>query len=207
MTGAQRQTEEQEDERAFHVLGDVLAGTRVPLDACTSKTMLVVLDVDTDTLVTPSAFLVHRGTQKQRRPLSYSRRFAPAIVSELMWRANVERVTSPIVIGLPAGNVPKVPLFSTWSYAAVLVWLVPSPSAVKLIVRRSPEAWREPYVRDIPSEGPFALRELPEWCPAKTSWTTLDVALSCPSCGVSSTRYRELADALVCSACGRSFKR
>jgi ATP-dependent Clp protease adaptor protein ClpS len=49
------------------------------------------------------------------------------------------------------------------------------------------------------------LPRIPRASQSAAPWTVLDEALECPCCGVASTRYRKLADALVCAGCGRSF--
>jgi hypothetical protein len=196
------------DVRAFDRLREVLEGRWRPrLDGTSSKTLRVVLGArEADASITPERFIIHFGAQKQRSPSSYYRRLAPGVVSEILERASIDSVAGPLVIGLPAGEVPSMGTFFEWAYGPKLVWIVPAERSVKVVVRASPERWRAPFTRPVPGEGPLALRELPEWAPKEPAYRDFAPPLSCPRCGAPSTRYRSLEDALVCGACGRSFE-
>lgn len=123
--------------------------------------MRLILGAETDCIVTQTAFSVHFGPKRQRHPNTYYRRVGPRIVSELLSRARVQNVTRPIVIGLPAGDVPGFAKARVWSYSPTTAWIVPSEEAVTIVVRRSPTHWRLPYVGAIPSHGSLALVALP----------------------------------------------
>lgn len=73
---------------------------------------------------------------------------------------------------------------------------------MKIIVRACPEPLTIAFVKPIPGEGPLALREMPLLVPEYTKLTT---AAPCPHCGTTATRYRNVAGALICLACHRSF--
>jgi hypothetical protein len=196
-----------EDERAFVTLREVLAGRRrLRLDARASKMLRILFSASaSEAEITAERFVVHRGDTKQRRPSSYERRLAPPVVSELLVRASVDVVTSPVVIGLPEDAVGAAS-DTSWRHGPALVWIVPDEHAVKLLVRTSPERWRAPFVEAIPASGPLALRELPAWSP-DVRYLDLERALACAACGVAATRYRDLGSALVCLRCSRSFVR
>ncbi|HVH42670.1 MAG TPA: hypothetical protein VM925_10010 [Labilithrix sp.] len=196
------------DGRAFVLLRDILAcRRRVPLDGRSSKVLQMLLTGSAaDALVTADVFAVHLGPQKQRRPNVYFRRLAPAVASELLDRGSVASVTSPVVIGLPAGEVAMTHGFPAWSYDAKLVCIVPTDSVLRIIVRASPERWQVPFVRPVPPDGPLALPpELPDWVPTQVEHRVFANGLACPCCGVESSRYREVREALVCELCCRSF--
>jgi len=194
------------DLRAFAQVHQVLhRKRRLRLDGAASKMLRIMLGGDTDTVITPERFVVHFGPQKQRRPCCYFRRLAPRMMSGLLECGAVHTVVDPVVIGLPASSVPKVPgAFPEWPYEPKLVWVVPGADVVKVIVRKSPERWAVPVIQPIPVEGPLALRELPEWAPTQ-GYREFISTLPCPRCGAAGTRYREIRDALVCLTCGRSF--
>ncbi len=147
--------------RAYELTKCVLAGgARFELDAGSTRVMRLIFGAETDCVVTQAAFSVHFGPTRQRYPNTYYRRVGPRIVSELLTRAHVQYVTRPMVIGLPAGDVPGFATTRPWSYAPTTVWIVPSPTAIRLIVRRSLTEWRLPYVGAIPTHGALALVEL-----------------------------------------------
>ena len=195
------------DERAFTEVGEVLDGRRrFRLDGASAKMLRLILGgADTDTVITPERFVVHFGPQKQRLPSRYFRHLAPRVMSELLERAALDAVSGPVVIGLPGGDVPMVSDFPRWSYESKLLWIVAAGDVVRLSVRRSREAWREPFAQAVPPEGPLALLELPEWTPTPPAYREFAMPLTCTRCGLESTHYRRLRDALVCLRCGRSF--
>jgi hypothetical protein len=197
------------DKRAFQQLHEVLSGKRrLGLDGASSKMLRIVLGGrDTDTVITPETFVVQFGPKKQRLPSRYFRRLSPRMMSELLGRASINAVEGPLVVGLPAGNVPKaIGAFPEWSYDAKLVWIVPGADAVRVMVRKSSERWRQPFAQPIPTEGAFVLRELPEWAPAEIVFRDFAAPFPCPRCGTSASRYREIRGAFVCLHCGRSFE-
>ncbi|MBS2018007.1 MAG: hypothetical protein JST00_34340 [Deltaproteobacteria bacterium] len=197
------------DARAFQELHDVLSGKRrLGLDGASSKMLRIILGGgDTDTVITPERFVVHFGPRRQRVPSRYSLRLAPRMMSELLARAAIEAVEGPVVVGLPAGTVPKTTgAFPEWSYDARLIRVVPGTDAVKVIVRGSPEQWTRPLVQPVPKEGILEPRELPEWAPSEVAYTELATDLSCPRCGTAARRYRQIRGALVCLSCGRSLQ-
>ncbi len=194
------------DERAFErVLRLLRGGERLQFDGCTSKMLRILFGGDTDSLLTARRFDVHIG-MRYRKPFTYYRRLAPGAVSEILTRAELQNVSTPVVIGLPGASVADVRNFGSWSYDPKLIWIVPISTEMQMSVRSSPERWRQPFVGAIPDEGPLALRPLPEWHPPAPRWRELDETLRCPNCGVEAKRYRELTDALVCCACARSFR-
>ncbi|OJY31053.1 MAG: hypothetical protein BGO98_45020 [Myxococcales bacterium 68-20] len=192
--------------RAFARLQDVLAGRlRVPLDGSSSMMFRIMVEGPaSDALVTPDVVAVHVGPRRRRRPLRYSCRLVTAVASELLDRSSVRSLSSPLIVGLPAGDVARIDSFPSWSYDAKLVWIAPADAAVKIVVRTSPERWRAPFSQPVPSDGPLALGELPPWEP-RVEHLELENALACPTCSVESSRYRQLREALVCDRCGRSF--
>jgi hypothetical protein len=112
----------------------------------------------------------------------------------------------PLVIGLPAGEVSRMPgAFPQWSYEPKLVWIVPADESVKIIVRASPERWQVPFVQAVPADGPLVLRELPDWAPPERVYKEFATPVPCINCGTASTRYRAIRGALVCTKCRRSF--
>jgi hypothetical protein len=204
-TGSEGSVDLNAEARAFGQVREVLAGRlRVPLDAGSSKVLFILFRSATDAVVTPDVFGVHFGPQKRRRPFSYFRSLAPAVVSELLDRAALESVAEPLIIGLPAGDVARVPGYPAWSFDAKLVWIVPA-AEVKIVVRHSPERWSAPFVRPIPTDGPLALRELPDWA-LQVEHRNFERPLECPRCGTQSSCYRQAGNALVCQRCGRSFE-
>jgi hypothetical protein len=155
------------DLRAFADVADVLAGrARLPLDDGASKMLSLLLSHgSTDALITIERFVVHYGPQKRRSPSRYYRRLGPSVVSELLERAALKSVLNPVVLGLPAGELPRT-AFS--SYQSRLIWIVPAKESVRIIVRPSPEPSQTLFVLPAPDAGPLALRELPAFAPVST---------------------------------------
>ncbi len=72
------------DEAAFAELMRVMRGEiSPPLDLRSAKTLRLLLSHDSDTTITQQAFHAHPG-RTERRPHSYFRRTAPALVAALM---------------------------------------------------------------------------------------------------------------------------
>jgi hypothetical protein len=214
-------------ERAFDWVKQILdGGPRVPL-GFGSKMLCIVLGGDfeeSETVeaganveLTQKAFEVHFPPQKRRRPSSYFRSLALPVVSELMTRAALRRVTRSVVVGVPAGRVPRLgseaiaegtePGFPAWSYGPKLVWIVPGMDIVRLFVRPAPEPWRRSWSDEIPVDGPLALPpELPPWAPEPHVFVSFDEPRACPHCQSPSLRYRRADDILICPKCARSFR-
>lgn len=175
----------------------VLAGrASPPLEPMVEATLRVLFgERDVDARLTSHGIYVHFGPE---RGVSYDRSFlgqAP-LLAEILRCAGLERVDAPVLIGLPRA-------LRSWLPSEKLVWILPGTSEVRLHIRNSPERWRRTYVGAIPLEGPLALRELPKRAPR---YLTSDQPIACPSCSACSTRYRQVDDYLICSACARSFK-
>jgi hypothetical protein len=219
------------EEGAFDLVKRCLdGGPRASLGKDSSKLLSFVLGgasgegetthTGRDVEIAESAFVIHFGPQKARRPSEYPCSLALSVISQLMTLADLRTVTRPVVVGLPAGRVPefseprlaedphgpKAP-FPAWSYGPTLLWFVPGADTVRLVVRPGAEAWHRPWSRDIPVDGPLALPpEPPAWRPEVPVFASFREPIACPHCQSSSSRYRQTADVLICSHCARSFR-
>lgn len=195
----------QPDEAAFEVLNDVLDGRRrVEPDA---KMLWILLGDGRDATITRDEFVVHFGPMKRRRPLGYYRRFGPGVLSYILERGGVSNVSAPIVIGLPATDLPRLSKGGGPGHRGPLtVWVVRTTRSVRVVVRAAIKEWRAAYSGPIPPSGLLALPDPPEeWRPAEKVWIDLSEPLECARCGASGSRYRQLPDALICLSCGCSF--
>lgn len=214
--------------RIFEAIPRILGGDpgeRTTLDPGTSKMLCILLGGDftgqrgsgplwSEAEIDDEQFLLHFGDQRRRKPLSYFPTLARSVVRALMALAGLPRIAEPVVAVLPAGSLPRVRAgnlrvggFLPWSYPTRVVWFVPRPTWLRIVVRHNVENSSSLWSGPIPMGGPLALpSELAPWAPPPRQFDDFSPPLTCPACGACASRYRRIDTALVCSSCNRSFE-
>lgn len=160
----------------------------------------------TDTTISQHTFSVHYGFQRGRSASGYYRRLAPPAVSAILSKAAVTSVIERCVLGIPGESVPVAGDFPEWEHKAKLVWVLPDEHQVRVLVRNAIEPLGAPFRRDVPASGSLAIPE-PATAPLRAcpAYVEFSDPRTCPRCEHASVRYRQVAGALICLRCSRSF--
>lgn len=128
---------------------------------------------------------------------------APGVVARLLDHAGLARVAGPVVVRPPDREVRWPPSGEAAATRDLVMWFRPRSDGLDVATRVRPEVSLDGPV-PIPDDGPLAWPE--PLRPPAPRFVELDSSLACPRCRSVARRYRRAGfDALVCSACGRSF--
>ncbi len=167
-----------------------------------TKTMKIALDIGAaDISIRSRRFSMQ---WKGRGRSAYWPRLAPPVVADLMKRVGADSVQNDLVAWMPSATVPGhagLPAFVSPSY---VVWFVRLKDGLDVFTRHA-EKPGPSTPGPIPSSGSFKLPD-PWSSPVWRTYLDFPEGLSCPHCETNNNRYRQVGgNALVCSACGRSF--
>lgn len=186
---------------AFDVTREVLAGRRVASRRWHAKSVRALLGCgDSDINLDARGF--ERRRTNTRWPDRYQPVLAPFAVGELLDRSKLTRLEGPTVAALRKAPIPG--FASVPEVVDLCAWFVPEADALRVLLRQRVDLPAAP--QPIPLDGPFTSPDpLLPWSPPAPAYLEEVAPRACPHCGTGSTRFRDLGNALVCLACGRSF--
>lgn len=176
---------------------EAAAGHQFRLDEGSSKVLRFMLSDDRgcDILVKDAAFEIRYGWHPAIH--RYFPELAPPVLSALLDWSGLSTTTGSCQATVGPRHVAQVGSFPSWSFGRRIVWIVLAAESLTISIRDGEHVSERcgPTALPEPVDFPRVVVELPS-------------ALPCPHCTTSATTYRELSDgALVCSDCGRSFRK
>lgn len=188
----------------FADLQQVLAGRLfVRLDARAAKTMCLLQRDDSDSVITKDRFKSWYRHGKGRTGTSYFLSTAPSLMGALMTAVGIAALDKPLLIRLPAGQVPSIDGFPAWGHGPLLVWVHATNEQVELKVRTVVAEWTAPSWVNAPKGGPDEPSDLEYWRGRARRFVPYR---PCPRCGTTDSPYRDYESYGVCERCGRSFE-
>lgn len=175
---------------------EAAGGRAFPLDAASSKVLRFMLSDagGCDAIVKDSSFEIRYGGHPARH--RYFPELAPRIVTALRSWSGMSTMATSCQATLGPAVIEPVESFPSWSFGRRIVWIAAAPESFTISIRdgESEPERRGPAPLPQPIDFARVVLELPGTQP-------------CPHCARSATSYRKLSDgALVCAACGRSFR-